>query len=77
MSILAVSMLTRPYTLTQTTQNTVKSSCKRGEPYVWENGFVRGDGTIRPTRLSRSPFPIGTRRAAEVATNGHMSLLGQ
>jgi cytochrome P450 len=35
MSILAMGLLPmRPHTLTQTDQNTVKSSCKRGGPYV-------------------------------------------
>jgi hypothetical protein len=34
MSILAMGLPMRPYTLTQTDQNTVKSSCKRGGPYV-------------------------------------------
>lgn len=34
MSILAMGLPMRPYTLKQTVQNTVKSSCKRGGPYV-------------------------------------------
>jgi hypothetical protein len=34
MSILAMGLTMRPYTLAQTDQNTVKSSCKRGGPYV-------------------------------------------
>ena len=50
MSILAMGLPMRPYTLTQTVQNTVKSSCKRGGPYVqsfsfWEWSWPGDDPT--------------------------------
>jgi hypothetical protein len=70
MSILAVSMLTRPYTLTQTTQNTVKSSCKRGEPYVCQSP---GSGRLaRP----RSPTAHHRRQASasrDIQARQHLS----
>ena len=50
MSILAMSLLMRPYTLTQTDQYTVKSSCKRGGPYV----FVREAAPAQPI-VQRTP----------------------
>jgi hypothetical protein len=55
MSILAMGLPMRPYTLTQTDQNTVKSSCKRGGPYV--QSFHQGTTVmLRPVDIQGKPF---------------------
>lgn len=71
MSILAVSKLTRPYTLTQTAQNTVKSSCNRGGPYVFYGAIQKRDWPVVATdrfhqeveRMEEIPvLPVGFKR---------------